>query len=540
MVFFTIGLTSHAQILSTPSTNTVPGVGITMTPQGNNTYQFNAATYIQNYLVQTSTSSLYNINNFKYYWSFGDGHTSTLMNPTHAYEGDAAPGTYKVMFIGTPIYIPLPPPPAGTIDLVKGPLTFQTYPPTLMGDVNIKVAINREPMVDEESTVEVTYKNGSVIPAFVHINFELNTTYFDLINVFTFEGDDFIQEDFGTSNCSSPNYNRILSFKSGNPLFPQEERKILFQVRTKPEVLGEAILTTNPNEITPSPSLFFKALTDAGQVLATLDEDELQTQAVGSWDPNMKLVSHPFLLNNSISVSSAPTLRYRIHFENEGTASTNTVEITDYIHPLLDMTTINNINYKNDTGIRAVDIEIIPDRKIVFGISNFPLAGANDPNIGNMDDSKYWIEYDITVDYDAWNNYVGSLPYSYPGTEAFNFGTDASIIFDSHIPIITNVATTSVINPVVPIVLINSISPNPVNSSTSISYTLSESITAQNSYFYAINLNNGIHTILSNTIMGSPGTYSTNINISTLPSGVYSLILYTPVGISGAIPFVKL
>lgn len=150
--------------------------------------------------------------------------------------------------------------------------------------------------------------------------------------------------------------------------------------------------------------------------------DSLAQTIIGSFDPNDKLVDPEGVLT-TLQVAST-VLDYTIRFQNTGTASAVNIEITDSIHPNLDLSTFE---------ITATSHQLsswhILNRNAVFSFNNIylPDSTSDEPN------SHGFIKYRLKP--------LASL------TAGDVITNQAAIYFDFNAPVMTNTVVTNIISP---------------------------------------------------------------------------------------------
>lgn len=248
-----------------------------------------------------------------------------------------------------------------------------------------------------------------------------------------------VVQNMGTQNVTNATVNltfdnALQTFVSANPapasttvnqltftltnLQPFQMKKInlTMQLFTPPVVNGNEIsnftatVTPDANDFTPEDNTF-----------------ELAQIVVNSYDPNDKRV----LQGEEIFESETDNyLNYIIRFQNTGSASALTVKIKDVLHENLDWNTLQIVsashNYK---------VEIQDGNKVEFIFNNINLPHE----AGNESASHGFIAYKIKpvsgID-------IGDV-----------MSGNASIYFDYNLPIITNVASTTVVADIEPLMV---------------------------------------------------------------------------------------
>ncbi len=209
-------------------------------------------------------------------------------------------------------------------------------------------------------------------------------------------------------------------------------------------------------------------------------------EVTGSHDPNAKSVIPGGPITASDSV-----LTYTIDFQNSGNDTTHFVIVVDTLPPFLDPTTVENIassTFYNEFTISGTGV-----LKWVFNPLFLPDSASNEP------ESKGFVMFKIKV--------KPNLPF---GTTINN---KASIYFDYNPAVITNYATSSIVNGVEELT-VNSeqlnVFPNPANEQLTIS-----------------SIKHSMNTIVITDVLGreiysqQANAQSSTINCQLFSSGVY-------------------
>lgn len=472
-------------------------------------------------------------NDYTYLWSFGDGQYSTEPSPTHTYSFQSTSQEYQVVLYATPIYTPIGPPPAvylagnELINVEEGtpPLSL----PSFMNDANISLSYNRLPRASHESTFILSYRNasGTTTSAPFEIYFDFNEYYFDYIGVVAPNGESYLSNTTPTINNGS-NYPNRLTFLSGSTMAADEERTIFIQMKATENVIGELEeYSQGELMIESSPELFAKAESYLGT--GTLSSDEISMYAVGSWDPNNKISSVPFL--NRDDISFPQKIRYRINCENIGTSSTSSVEIKDHVSPLLDFSSYSIVGQKNPSASYDIS-ENSSSRTITVNFPTLSLEGTNSNSNVNLSDCQYWIDIEYDVDSILFEENFGSFFTCASTSSLGGFGTNAEIVFDNHPAIITNTARTEVYCEVITKPFeITQVFPNPTVDIVRMTYVISpstESINLDEAKIGLVNVNSGLSTeILNITLDDSEGTHQVEIDLSFANPGSYIITIQT-------------
>ncbi|WP_294822362.1 BspA family leucine-rich repeat surface protein [uncultured Flavobacterium sp.] len=222
----------------------------------------------------------------------------------------------------------------------------------------------------------------------------------------------------------------------------------------------------------------------------------LLQEIINSYDPNDKQV----LQGSEISPEQAEGyLDYLVRFQNTGTASAITVRIEDHLPENVDWTTLTPISASHNYRIEVKEDHTA---EFIFDNINLPHEAANEPG------SHGFIAYRIKP-----------LPTVAVGDVITG---NAEIFFDYNLPIITNFATTTIVeamNAGEHSTNIVSIYPNPVTD------------------VLHLNASNGalieevkVYNLQGRELMSF--TKAGSINVAHLSSGVYVLMVTTNAGIS--------
>ena len=228
----------------------------------------------------------------------------------------------------------------------------------------------------------------------------------------TFDGA--LQTFVSANQASSATTANQLTFTIDN-LLPFQSKKInlIMQLFEPPVVNGDEIshftatVTPDTDDFTPQDNTF-----------------ELSQTIVNSYDPNDKRV----LQGDEIFLSEKDNyLDYIIRFQNTGTASAITVKIKDILHENLDWSTFQMISASHNYRV-----EIKEGNKVEFTFNNINLPHEAADEAG----SNGYIAYKIK-------------PIANVQTGDVMTG-NAAIYFDYNLPIITNEATTIVVQDIEP------------------------------------------------------------------------------------------
>jgi hypothetical protein len=272
-------------------------------------------------------------------------------------------------------------------------------------------------------------------------------------------------------------------------LMQSESRSIDVELQTALNTFGNQAMFIA--EIQPVP----------GDVRWFNNRDTIIDVVVGSYDPNDIAVDIPVLQPSQ--TTTPPFLEYLIRFQNTGTYLASFIEIANPVSPLLDMNSFELIALSHPGTVNYLQ----HSRNLDFYFDNINLPDSTSDEPG----SHGFIRYRVKP-------YPGLIL----GDTVFNY---ANIYFDYNFPVITNIATTVVDNPVGIYENAQSakllIYPNPAVSKVFLSCDLTTDA--------AINLN--VYNMYGERVYhytgSSPKRFSMELPVDEYPSGVYLLELIT-------------
>jgi len=464
---------------------------------------------------------------YKYLWSFGDGQFSTQAQPTHTY---AKSGPYEVQLFVTPIYVPMGPPPSFTALSVINAIGQPgfTHNNRLGFDEAIRLSINRNPRPGTESTYMILFKNKGVTPAFIPVDFKYNSSLFSKVKFIGFMGEIITTE----TTTGDPVYPDKITFRSNKILQPNEERLVLIQLYTKHDVVGELVDVPNVGmRVTHAPGLFFQASTTQG---AATYNSFLSTYAVGSWDPNNKIVDKKNVLKSYADSTDTIKMRYRINVENIGSAQTHKVEIVDQVDNLLDIQSFNYIADKNSHDSLKITVDTV-HRTVTFTFKELTLEGASSATNTDIEACRHWVDFEFDLNKDTLSEKYNDIACPAEGTYVGHFGKNASITFDNNPAILTNMAITNVhcdemgekkdVEEIkdekeTTLVSIENIYPNPSKGSATISYSVNKE-TESTFSLSVIDLSNSKKKNLRVKLSNKKGEHDIKVGFSEYKKGNY-------------------
>ncbi|MFN0033331.1 MAG: T9SS type A sorting domain-containing protein [Flavobacteriales bacterium] len=153
----------------------------------------------------------------------------------------------------------------------------------------------------------------------------------------------------------------------------------------------------------------------------TIDNSYLLNETVvGSFDPNDKTVNCATVPSTEIENGDAVELEYTIRFQNTGTAPAQTVRITDFLEPQLDINSIQLLNTSHDCEMHFLDNN---ELEWLFSEINLPDSASNEPESHGFIHFRINTTEGLTINDTITNN--------------------CSIYFDFNEAVVTNTATTS-------------------------------------------------------------------------------------------------
>lgn len=299
--------------------------------------------------------------------------------------------------------------------------------------------------------------------------------------------------NFDNASQSFVNASPTESASSSNTLTFNYTNLQPFEIRTIDVVMN----TFPPTTVNDGDILNFTAAINpiAGDQHVEDNTFNLAQTVVNSYDPNDKQV----LQGSEISLPQASEyLDYIIRFQNTGSASAINVVITDQLNSKLDWETIKPISASHDYTVRILNGDFVE-----FSFENINLPAQQDDEAG----SNGFVAFKIKPKQDV---IVGDV-----------ITGKANIYFDYNAPIITNIVSTEIVEPLsIPENEIKSVIklyPNPVGDQFKIEVTNSNSI---------------IHVKIFDVSGKQLLTFkpSENYNVRDLASGVYFVSVETSDG----------
>ena len=475
--------------------------------------EFSSENVLDTYYESISTTPPDYTTEMRYFWTFGDGHTSYESDPVHQY---VVGGIYEVTFQATPIYTPKPPPPLMKINFnvptyLDGVLDVSSSAGTLPWVSNrlfLKAEMLRNFRSNFESSMIITYKSELVGSTNDAIQVYYNSQKVDAVAMYSFQGEtvssvgDIITSSLLGEELNSADKMLTIPFYD---LAEDETRRILIQ------------FVSNNSSETFDPSIYF------GVNFENENFSEvplIQTSLRRSWDPNAKEVFEEY-----ISADDIPnTIKYRIYMENIGTESTYMIGVLDRVHPVLNIDPAVNamVDSKYEVGWNYEPILV--DHNVNYFAPDFNLPGQS-PEL-NIEDSKYWFDVVYEIDNPSLQEKI-LISNGYCRNGVYKFGRNAKITFDDNDPSInTN-------TPLVEIgchredldqcIEIKKIYPNPTYNTATLAYKIETTLREPLDIFALSQLGNMIP--IASNLSAQKGVHTYNLDFSNLKPDIYHLII---------------
>lgn len=395
---------------------------------------------------------------YSYYWEFGDGNYSTEKDPKHSYKKT---GTYEAKLWATNNYDTGKPPATRPKKVVINEITNTVDDVASMTEDFI-LKRNREPMINEEMVMILSYKNTNNYSSSGNIHLFYNEMVFKNDNfldpqIRMHHGESLIPTDIIVNNTTSnPTQTFLASIEnefvtyniqqqdstkktnlplsmdeakmtyrsqksiSFNNMQPGEERNIFLTMRTAPEMIKDT-----------SAIISVRGIYVPDNNYSDHTVKDMEMEIVTSHDPN-KMSSNGVLMNYRLV--RFKTLKYKIKFQNNGEGPARTIRLETDIPEMLDMSTLKledqypacPICPKEPVRYSCLDTTFLKN-KAVFTFKNIYLPGTQQKNVQEKDSTKGFVKYSIRFAKDFHKKKTKSR---------------TAIIFDKNEPIITNYATT--------------------------------------------------------------------------------------------------
>lgn len=395
---------------------------------------------------------------YSYFWELGDGNYSFEKTPKNVYKKK---GYYEVTLWATNNYDTGKPPATRPKKVAINSITTQVDDVASMTD-DFTLKRNREPMIDEEMVIIVSYKNPHNYVTTGEIQLFYNERVYKADNFLAPEvrlhhneslipTDAFaIQETENPSNSflastdnnpitytqqvqdSTKKTNLPLSLESAKEKYkaskvisfdqmqPGEERNVFLSMRTSPEMIKDT-----------SAIIAVRGIYVPDKNYTNHTVKEMEMEIVTSHDPN-KMSSNGALMNYRLV--RFKKLKYKIKFQNNGEGPARTIRLETDIPEMLDMNTLQiestypevPICPKKEVIFSCLDTTY-QKNKATFTFKNIYLPGTEQKNVVETDSTKGFVKYTIKFAEDFHKKKTKSR---------------TAIYFDKNEPIITNYATT--------------------------------------------------------------------------------------------------
>ncbi|MCM4173954.1 PKD domain-containing protein [Arenibacter sp. TNZ] len=395
---------------------------------------------------------------YSYYWEFGDGNYSTEKDPKHSYKKT---GTYEAKLWATNNYDTGKPPATRPKKVVINEIT-NTADDVASVTEDFILKRNREPMINEEMVMILSYKNTNNYTSSGNIHLFYNEMAFKNDNfldpqIRMHHGESLIPTDIIVNNTTSnPTQTFLASIEnefvtygiqqqdstkktnlplsmdeakmdyrsqksiSFNNMQPGEERNIFLTMRTAPEMIKDT-----------SAIISVRGIYVPDNNYSDHTVKDMEMEIVTSHDPN-KMSSNGVLMNYRLV--RFKTLKYKIKFQNNGEGPARTIRLETDIPEMLDMSTLKledqypacPICPKEPVRYSCLDTTFLKN-KVIFTFKNIYLPGTQQKNVQEKDSTKGYVKYSIRFAKDFHKKKTKSR---------------TAIIFDKNEPIITNYATT--------------------------------------------------------------------------------------------------
>jgi len=395
---------------------------------------------------------------YSYFWEFGDGKYSLEKDPKHVY---AKNGEYEVKLWATNNYDTGKPPATRPKKVAVNSIDFKVDDLASMVD-DFALKRNREPMIDEEMVMIVSYKNPHNYVTSGEIYLYYNERIYKDNNflepeIRMYNGESLINDDVialqetenptdgflastlknelritqqvqdSTKKTNLPlsiekakekyKSSKVISF---NQMQPGEERNVFLSMRTAPEMIKDT-----------SAIIAVRGIYVSDKNYTDHSVKEMEMEIVTSHDPN-KMSSNGVFINYRLA--RFKRLKYKIKFQNNGEGPARTIRLETDIPEMLDMSTLQVEEMYPECPICPKEPVIyscldttLQKNKAIFTFKNIYLPGSEQKNVMEYDSTKGFVKYSIKFAKDFHKKKTKSR---------------TAIIFDKNEPIITNYATT--------------------------------------------------------------------------------------------------
>ena len=395
---------------------------------------------------------------YSYFWEFGDGRYSLEKDPKHVY---AKKGEYEVKLWATNNYDTGKPPATRPKKVAVNSIDFKVDDLASMVD-DFALKRNREPMIDEEMVMIVSYKNPH--------NYVTSGEIYLYYNERIYKDNNFLEPEIRMYNGESLINNDVIAFQetenptdgflastlqnelritqqvqdttkktnlplsiekakekyksskviSFNQMQPGEERNVFLSMRTAPEMIKDT-----------SAIIAVRGIYVSDKNYTDHSVKEMEMEIVTSHDPN-KMSSNGVFINYRLA--RFKRLKYKIKFQNNGEGPARTIRLETDIPEMLDMSTLQVEEMYPECPICPKEPVIyscldttLQKNKAIFTFKNIYLPGSEQKNVMEYDSTKGFVKYSIKFAKDFHKKKTKSR---------------TAIIFDKNEPIITNYATT--------------------------------------------------------------------------------------------------
>lgn len=395
---------------------------------------------------------------YSYFWELGDGAYSFEKSPKHVYRKK---GEYEVKLWATNNYDTGKPPSTRPKKVAINNINTTINDLASMTD-DFTLKRNREPMINEEMVLIVSYKNPHNYVTSGEIQLFYNERVYKDNNflepeVRLYHNETLINNDaFAMLETKNPfnsflasneeNYistkqqlqdstkktnlplsienakekyksSKVVSF---NQMQPGEERNVFLSMRTAPEMIKDT-----------SAIIAVRGIYVPDKNYTDHSVKEMEMEIVTSHDPN-KMSSNGVFMNYRLV--RFKNLKYKIKFQNNGEGPARTIRLETDIPEMLDMSTLKIETMYPEVPICPKEAVIyscldttFQKNKATFTFKNIYLPGSEQKNVMEYDSTKGFVKYSIKFAKDFHKKKTKSR---------------TAIYFDKNEPIITNYATT--------------------------------------------------------------------------------------------------
>ncbi|MFN8310201.1 MAG: PKD domain-containing protein [Chitinophagales bacterium] len=252
------------------------------------------------------------------FWDFGDGDTSTLVNPSHIYNAN---GAYLVCL--------------NTIDANGCSSTYcdsvHVIPPF-------------------EDVKAVLYHVSTITPGFpLYVDAEVLNLGSFVSNgtmVYTYPAGTTFQSasiPYAAHNVAA----RTLTFNYSN-LYPYNAQSVMIYLNASSALTLGSVLTDS-----------LRVNGNVGDIDLTNNFQMIQDSVVGSWDPNDKAVSPKGIGQYGVVPANTNALSFMVRFQNTGSAPAHDVVIRDVIDNNIDLSTLKVVGQSHQHRTQIIGNELV-------------------------------------------------------------------------------------------------------------------------------------------------------------------------------------